>query len=132
LWQLCHFLSWTLTSFCHRYCLSHPSMWAHNLLKLMTNICENSMKNCNLYSLKQFLLYMQVLLHKHAKSKCILISTCTQNHIKLGPATFVTQELYATTAKRTTHLKHKENFQSTCTKNLQKARKYIIGKWFKN
>lgn len=45
---------------------------------------------------------MQVLLHKHAKLKCILISTCTQKHIKLGPATFVTQELYATAAKRTT------------------------------
>jgi hypothetical protein len=75
---------------------------------------------------------MQVLLHKHAKLKCILISTCTQKHIKLGPATFVTQELYATAAKRTTHLKHKENFQSIFAKNLQTARKYITSKQFKN
>jgi hypothetical protein len=94
----------------------------------MTNICENSMKNYNLYSLKQFLLYIQVLLHKNVKVKRILISTCAQKHIKLGPATFVTQELYATAAKRTTHLTHKENFQSTGAKNLQKARKYITSK----
>jgi hypothetical protein len=86
------------------------------------------MKIYNLYSLKQFLLDIQVLLHKNVELKCILISTCTQKRIKLGPDTFVTQELYATAAKRTTHLTHKENFQSTCTKNLQKARKYITSK----
>ncbi len=72
------FLSWNLTSFCHRYFLSHLSVWAYKLLKLMTNICENSMKNYNLYSLKHFLLYMQVLLHKNVKLKRILISVCTQ------------------------------------------------------
>ncbi len=64
------------------------------------------------------------MLCKHTKLNMHTNLYVYKKYIKLSPPTFVTQELYATT----THLKDKENFQSTCTKTLQKANIYIVGK----
>jgi predicted outer membrane protein len=59
---------------------------------------------------------MQVLLCKLTKLNMHTNLYVYKANVKLSPPTFVTQELYATT----THLKDKENFQNTYTKNLQK------------
>jgi predicted outer membrane protein len=65
---------------------------------------------------------MQVLLRKHTKLNMHINLYVYKTNTKLSLPTFVTQELYATT----THLKDKENFQSACTKNLQKEKIYIV------